>query len=117
MTRTTVSLQPETPFDDIEGALEYTNLLLKAVQDAQGEVEAEIARVTDPRLARRTQALQLVRHKLVNLSSHIGTSRKILNDLRTLRRLLLEERNGTRLSKRMKKSLFTSQGNRFAVAP
>jgi hypothetical protein len=87
--------QPETPFNDIEGAREYTNLLLEAAQEAQGEVEAEIARVTDPRLARRKQALQLVSHKLIKLSSHIVTIRQILNDLRTLRRLLLEEREAT----------------------
>jgi hypothetical protein len=91
-----MSQQPETPFDAIEGALEYTNLLLEAAREAQGEVEAEIARVTDPGLARRKQALQLVNHKLVNLSSHLATSRKILNDLRTLRRFLFEERKVTR---------------------
>jgi hypothetical protein len=36
--------------------------------------------------------LQLVNYKLDKLSSHIAASRRILNDLRTLRRLLLEER-------------------------
>jgi len=33
-----------------------------------------------------------VNYKLDKLSSHIATSRRILNDLRMLRRLLLEER-------------------------
>jgi hypothetical protein len=84
--------KPETPFNDIESALEYTNLLLEAAQEAHAEIEAEIARATDPQLARRKQALQLVSHKLDKLSSHIITSRRVLNDLRTLRRLLLEER-------------------------
>ena len=82
----------ETPFDNIESALEYMHLLLEATLEAQEHVETEILRVTDPRLARRKQALQLVSHKLVKLSSYLGASRRLLNDLRTLRRLLLEER-------------------------
>jgi uncharacterized protein YicC (UPF0701 family) len=82
----------ETPFGDIESALDYTNLLLETVREAQAQVEEEIARATEPQLARRKDALQLVSHKLDRLSSHIATSRHILNDLRTLRRLLFEER-------------------------
>ncbi|PYV90034.1 MAG: hypothetical protein DMG05_11680 [Acidobacteria bacterium] len=86
-----ISHRLETPFDSIESALEYMNLLLEATRESQEQVETEIVR-TDSRLARRKQALQLVSHKLAKLSSHIATSRCILNDLRMLRRLLLEER-------------------------
>ncbi len=68
-----MSYQSETPFDNIESALEYVNHLLEE-------------------LARRKQALQLANYKLDKLSSHIAASRRILNDLRMLRRLLLEER-------------------------
>ena len=89
--------QNETPFDNIEGALEYVNLLLEAIREAQGQVEEEIVRATDPQLARRKEALQLVSYKLAKLSSHIATSRHILNDLRALRRLLLAERKTQRL--------------------
>jgi signal transduction histidine kinase len=87
-----ISHRLETPFDSIESALEYMNLLLEATRESQEQVETEIVRATDSRLARRKQALQLVSHKLAKLSSHIATSRCILNDLRMLRRLLLEER-------------------------
>ncbi|PYV44605.1 MAG: hypothetical protein DMG06_05800 [Acidobacteria bacterium] len=93
-----MSHQPETPFDNIESALEYMNLLLEATREAQEQVETEIVHATDTVLARRKQALQLVSHKLVKLSSHIAASRRILNDLRTLRRLLLEERNAPEAS-------------------
>jgi hypothetical protein len=86
----------ETPFGDIESALDYTNLLLEATHETQAQVEAEILRVTDPQLERRKQAMQLVSHKLAKLSAHIAASRRILNDLRTLRRLLLEERKISR---------------------
>jgi hypothetical protein len=42
---------------------------------------------------RRKQALLLVSYNLAKLNLHITTSRRILNDLRSLRRLLLAERN------------------------
>jgi hypothetical protein len=85
----------ETPFDSIEEALEYVNLLLGAIQEAQQHVEAEIVIANGDALARRKQALQIVRYKLEKLSSNIAGSHRILNDLRTLRRLLLEERQAS----------------------
>ena len=87
-----MNYQSETPFDNIESALEYVNHLLQAIREAQGQIQTEIVRAANPQLARRKQALQLVNYKLDKLSSHIAASRRILNDLRTLRRLLLEER-------------------------
>ena len=82
----------ETPFDNIESAVEFVNLLVEATREAQEQIEIEIARSTDIQLARRKEALQLVSYKLLNLSSHMAISGKILKDLRTLRRLLLDER-------------------------
>ena len=87
-----MSYQSETPFDNIESAHEYVNHLLEATREAQSQIGTEILRAASPQLARRKQALQLVNYKLDKLSSHIAASRHILNDLRTLRRLLLEER-------------------------
>ena len=60
--------------------------------EAQNEIEMEIIRAEDPLMVRRNQALQLANYKLGQLSTHIAASRRILNDLRKLRRLLLEER-------------------------
>jgi len=93
-----VSYQPETPFDNIESALEYVTHLLEATEEARKQIETEIERTGDVELARRKQALQLVRYKLAKLESHIGASRHILRDLRTLRRLLLEEREAPKIS-------------------
>jgi hypothetical protein len=90
--RAAVNYQPETPFDNIESAVEYVNHLLEATREAQDQIQTEILRAASPQLARRKQALQLVHFKLEKLSSHIAASRRILNDLRMLRRLLLEER-------------------------
>jgi hypothetical protein len=90
-----VNYKSQTPFDNIESALEYVNHLLEATQEAKVQIETEILRAANPQVARRKQALQLVNYKLDTLSSHIDASRRILNDLRTLRRLLLEERKAT----------------------
>jgi len=87
-----MSYMSENPFDNIESALEYVNLLLEAIGEAQQHVDTEIVRATDPQLARQRQALQIVRYKLVKLSSHFASSRRLLNDLGKLSRLLLEER-------------------------
>jgi hypothetical protein len=84
--------QPETPFDDIENAIEYVEQLLGATCEAQEEIETEIVRAAEPAMERRKQALQLVSFKLEKLSGHIIASKRILNDLRMLRRLLLQER-------------------------
>jgi Mg2+ and Co2+ transporter CorA len=91
-----MSYEPETPFDNIEGALEYVNLLLESIQEAQEEIETDILDVRDSRPTRRKEALQLVSYKLDKLSTHLASGRRILNDLRTLRRLLLEERQAAK---------------------
>src|SRR5579862_8742559 len=89
-----VSYDPETPFDSIEGSQEYVSLLAEAIEEARKEVDADIAVATGEGADRRAEALQLVSYNLAKLTLHITTSRRILNDLRTLRRLLLAERQG-----------------------
>ncbi len=81
-----------TPFDNIESSHEYVSLLAKAVEEALAEVDADIALASDAEAGRRKEALQLVHFHLNKLSGHMTASRRILNDLRSLRRLLLEER-------------------------
>ena len=81
-----------TPFDTIESAQDYIDLLLEAIEETRRDVGAEIRLSTGPGGERRAQALQLVALNLNKLSSHVTKSRRTLNDLRTLRRLLLEER-------------------------
>jgi hypothetical protein len=87
-----VSYQSETPFDSIESSHEYIVMLSEAIAEALADVEADISLADTDHAARRKQALQLVSFNLSKLNSHIASSRRILNDLRTLRRLLLEER-------------------------
>jgi hypothetical protein len=89
-----VSDRSETPFDSIEGSYDYVTLLAEAIDEARREVEADITIAVEDRADRRKQALQLVAYNLAKLELHITTGRRILNDLRTLRRLLLAERQG-----------------------
>ncbi len=81
---------PDTPFDSIEGSHRYVALLVEAIEEAQSDIDAEIATAISERAARRVEALQLVAFNLNKLNTHITASRRILNDLRTLHRLLLE---------------------------
>src|ERR1700720_3221333 len=90
-----VNYQPDTPFDNIEGALEYVNQLLEARPEAQDQIQTEILRAANSQLARRREGFKLVQYKLEKLSSHVTASRRLLNDLRMLRRLLLEERKNS----------------------
>ena len=87
-----VSYEAETPFDCIEGSHEYVAMLAEALDEARRDVEEEIATAEHDGADRRKQALLLVSYNLAKLHLHITTSRRILNDLRTLRRLLLAER-------------------------
>lgn len=89
-----MSYDPETPFDSIEGSQEYVSLLAEAIEEARKDVDADIALALTEGADRRIEALQLVSYNLAKLTLHITTSRRILNDLRTLRRLLLAERQG-----------------------
>jgi len=82
----------ETPFDNLESSHEYVALLAEVIEETRRDVEAQIALAIAENSDRRKQALQLVAHNLAKLSMHITSSRRILNDLRTLRRLLLSER-------------------------
>lgn len=82
----------ETPFDSIEGAQEYLKLLSEAVSEAKQAVEADVVERAYPESDRRLEALRLVLYKLERLDQHLTLGRRILNDLRTLRRLLMEER-------------------------
>jgi hypothetical protein len=87
-----VSYNPETPFDSIEGSHEYVALLAEALEEARRDVEEELASAEHDGADRRKEALLLVSYNLAKLNLHITTSRRILNDLRMLRRLLLAER-------------------------
>ena len=84
-----MSYEAETPFDTIESAHQYLSLLLEAAHEAREAVAIEAG---NSRYERRTEVLRLVSYNLEKLEKHVTISRRILNDLRMLRSLLLEQR-------------------------
>jgi hypothetical protein len=82
---------PETPFDNVDAAHEYVSLLLETVRQARDEVAQDLARAQEAGAVRQVEALQVVAWKLERLAAQLGSSRKLLNDLRRLRVLLLGE--------------------------
>lgn len=82
----------ETNFGSIEGAAEYLGQLLEAVDEAQADLNAEALLASSMGAERREQAIQLATYKLSQLKNHLRTGHRLLNDLRTIRRLLFAER-------------------------
>ena len=87
-----VSTEPRTSFDSIEGSHAYVSMLAQAIDDAACQIDADIRAARTNGATRRLEALQLAAYKLALLRSHFVASRRLLNDLRSLRRLLLSER-------------------------
>jgi hypothetical protein len=85
-------IQPATTtFENIESAHAY-GLLCEEVDDTTRMIEQEMARASDFTGSRHLDALRLVHYKLHSLRGHLVISRRLLGDLRMLRRYLLDER-------------------------
>ena len=82
----------QTPFDSVENAHQYVRLLVEAIAEAKDEIEADLREASSARSGRRVEALQVVQLKLDKLEQHLKASSRLLNDLRSLQRLLLDER-------------------------
>jgi hypothetical protein len=87
-----MSPEPSGPFDSIESAHEFVALLEESIEDAVEEVKEHIQTAKTAQDERRAEALTLAIYKMSQLSVHMHKSRRILNDLRTIRRLLFQER-------------------------
>src|SRR5271165_5858357 len=92
----------QTPFDSIEDAHDFMTLLAQTVFETKLDLEADIQKESASDLTRRAEALKLTLYTLNKLEFHMNRSRRVLNDLRTLRRLLFEERTLSRLTARPK---------------
>jgi hypothetical protein len=86
-----MTYKPETPFDSIDGSHEYVALLAQTIEEVRLDVEDQIARAVEEKKVHRKEALQLVSHNLTQLSKHMTSSRRILNDQRFLRRVVLQD--------------------------
>ena len=76
-------------------------MLSEAVEEARQSVAADLLTEANAKLPRRLEAVRLALYKLEKLEQHIKVSRRLLNDLRTLRRLLFEERSEAEPSQEM----------------
>jgi hypothetical protein len=80
-------------FSNIEDAHQYVSLLREALGEAQDTIQEHLAITRHEKGGeRRVEALLLVTLKLNQLHEHFKASQTILNDLRTLRRLIFAER-------------------------
>jgi len=82
----------EQPFDSIESAQEFMNVFAEMVLDAMAELKSEHTRALDDSDQRRARAIELAQYKLKVLICYTQKNRRALNDLRIIRRLILNER-------------------------
>lgn len=80
----------EHQFETLESAHDFVALLAEAVADAKRDLESDVQRESFP--SRRLDALRVALYNLSKLETHVNQTSRLLNDLRTLRRLLFEER-------------------------
>jgi len=73
-------------------------LLNEAIVEAKHDIEADFQRESDSNFPRRQEALRLTLYHMEKLQFHMSKSQRILNDLRSIRRLLLEERSAGELA-------------------
>lgn len=85
----------ENPFGSIEDAHDFMTLMAQTVFETKLEIEADVQRESTSNYPRRAEALKLTLYTLKRLEFHMERSQRILNDLRTLRRLLFEERTAS----------------------
>jgi len=82
------------PFETIESAHDFMTLFAEAVSQAKEELQRDVDRESaNADLNRRLDALRMALYNVEKLELHLNRSSRILNDLRTLRRLLFEERS------------------------
>ena len=82
----------EHPFESIESAHGYMDILAATVVETTAELKRDRDQALRDGDQRRAQAIELAIFKLKMLGCHVLKSRRMLNDLRILRRLILNER-------------------------
>jgi len=82
----------EQPFDSIESALDYMNVLAETILDVMKDLHRDHQIAVKDGQTRRARAIELALFKVKTLNCYVHKSRRTLNDLRTIRRLILNER-------------------------
>lgn len=87
-----MSQSRENPFDSVESAREFITMLSGVIAEAKQDVEEHLQQELTAKTSRSCDALRIAHYNLVKLEAHMNSSSRILNDLRSLRRLLFDER-------------------------
>lgn len=82
----------DMPFDSIESAQSFMDVLAETILEAMRELSVDQQIAARENQARRLRAIELAMFKLKTLNCHVHKSRRALNDLRMIRRLILNER-------------------------
>jgi hypothetical protein len=85
------------PFETIESAQDFLRVLAETIDEARQEIAADLEREMQSPPSRRRRALQIAAYNLDKLGRHMMRNHRILNDLRSLRRLLFDERRFQRV--------------------
>ena len=104
-------------FESIESAHQYVNLLGEVVADAKTNLDAGLDEETLSQFPRQRDALRLASYNLQKLGIHMGASSRILNDLRSIRRLLFHEREDTRRKRIESSSLQVGATEKHSAYP
>ena len=106
----------QTAFDTIESAQDFIRVLGETITEARQEIEVDLARELQSPPSRRTRALQIAAYNLEKLEKQMTRSRRVLNDLRSLRRLLFAERQFHHVRSAHTDSKFETQATPAVVA-
>jgi len=82
----------EQCFDSIESVQDFMRILAETILEAKKDLDRDHQAAIKDADDRRAKAIELALFKLKVLGGHIHKSRRALNDLRTIRRLILNER-------------------------
>jgi len=84
--------QREQPFESIESAYEFMDLLSETMIGVMKDLHRDYQIAIQQQEQRRARAIELALFKSKTLLCSVTKSRRMLNDLRTIRRLILNER-------------------------
>jgi hypothetical protein len=82
----------DRPFDSIESAQCFMDVLAETILEVMKDLNRDQQAAIQDNQERRVRAIELAIFKLRTLNCHISKSRRVLNDLRMIRRLILNER-------------------------
>src|SRR5688500_4648666 len=106
-----MKIPAENQFDSLKSAVRYLAVLSAELEEAQHGVHDRVGRAKPADAARRVDALQPVAYKRDQLRHRRKGSRRALNDLRMLRRILQSPEPGS------SGSVSYNQGDAFARDP